>query len=459
MPTAVSEPADEPHPATALTWLETVDVEESTRPADLNAVTMIETGPDLLTDLSRRPAALSARWLAPVGTLAVAVVAYAVTMLAWPLHSVSPEITSAPLTTTPSTVAEIAWPAAGSAAVGIEGVSSAASTADTAPIASITKVVSSLMVLDRLPLQPGEQGPEFSFTYGDSVEYWNYLRNNESALDVPVDGVLTEYQILQGTLLGSANNYIDRLARELWGSDAEFRRAAEDWLAERGLSDITIVNPSGIDAGNTATPEALLRLGELAMKNPVFAEIVGSAGAEIPGAGWVENTNGILADAGVVGIKTGTLDGWSLLTAKDITVGETTVHLFASVLNQANDDERLAVTRSVLAQVEQALTTLSPSVAAGTVVGEVTTIWGEKVDIVSDADATVVLWNGTAATAVVEFALDEDDRASGDQVGTLTVTGPLDAATVDISLSGEIAGPSPWWRLTHPLELLGVDGS
>src|SRR5690606_27954228 len=134
-------------------------------------------------------------------------------------------------------------------------------------------------------------------------------------------------QLLQGTLLGSANNYIDHLAREIWGSDEQFARAAEVWLAERGLSDIRIVTPSGFDEGNVATPEALLRLGERAMQNPVFAEIVGQTGAEIPGAGWVENTNGMLADPGVVGIKTGSLVGYNLLTAKDVPVGDTTVRL------------------------------------------------------------------------------------------------------------------------------------
>jgi len=455
-PAASAEWADADRPATALTWLETADVEESTRPADLNAVTMPAGGADLLADARLRPAALRGRWLAPLGTLLAFVVAYSVTMLLWPLDAVPPTVQAVELQTVPSEVAEIAWPAAGSAGVGIAGVSSSASTADAASIASVTKVVSSLMVLDRLPLQLGEQGPEYVFTYSDSIDYWDYRRADQSALDVPVDGVLTEYQLLQGTLLGSANNYIDRLVREIWGPDAQFARAAEVWLAERGLSGITIVTPSGFDERNIATPEALLRLGERAMQNPVFAEIVGSAGAEIPGAGWVENTNGMLADPGVVGIKTGTLVGWSLLTAKDITVGDTTIHLYASVLNQESNDERLAVARSLFSQIETALEALAPAVSAGTVVGEVSTVWGSAVDVVSDEDATVVLWNGATSTAAVTFALD-DEREAGDGIGTLTVNGPVDAVTVDVSLAEEISGPSPWWRLTHPLELLGID--
>lgn len=451
-----AEWADADRRATALAWLTLDDVEAGTRPPELNPIPMADPGPSLLADAKSRPAILNASWLVPMGTLAVATIGYAAVTLLWPLHELPPVVASASFDAVASSAAEISWPTAGTAGVGIAGISSASSTADAASIASVTKVVSSLMVLDRLPLQLGEQGPEYYFTYGDNVDYWNYRRADQSALDVPVGGVLTEYQLLQGTLLGSANNYIDYLARDLWGSDEQFAQAAETWLAERGLSDITIVTPSGFDERNVASPEALLRLGERAMQNPVFAEIVGTTGAEIPGAGWVENTNGMLADPGVVGIKTGTLVGWSLLTAKDVTIGDTTLHLYAAVLNQDDDEQRLAATRSLFSQVETALAEIAPAVPANTVVGGVTTPWGQSVDIVTDADATVLLWNGTAAETSVVFDLDEQ-RADGDAVGTLTVTGPVDAVTVDVVLADEIEGPSAWWRLTHPFELLGID--
>jgi D-alanyl-D-alanine carboxypeptidase (penicillin-binding protein 5/6) len=448
--------ADSERPATALGWLDTADVVDGTLPADLDAATRRADGDDVFTDARLRPAPLRARWLVPLGTLALCAAAYATTMLVWPLHAVPPVVQAVEFTTTPAAAAEIAWPAAGSAGVGIAGVSSIASTPNAASIASVTKVVTALMVLDRLPLKIGERGPEYAFTYADSVDYWDYRVSDQSALDVPVDGVLTEYQLLQGTLLGSANNSLDRLAREIWGSDAQFAAAAKTWLADRGLGDITVVTPSGFDARNTATPEALLRLGERAMQNPVFAEIVGTKQVDLPGAGVVTNTNGMLADAGVVGIKTGTLEeSWNLLTAKDISVGDTTVHLYAAVLGQTDDEGRLGATRSLFSQVEAALAAQAPSITAGTVVGRVETEWGTTVDIVADADATVALWNGATSTAAVAFALD-DQRAEGDDVGTLSVTGPVDATTVDISLAEEIADPSPWWRLTHPLELLGI---
>lgn len=458
---ALAEPArnaqwaDGTSSASALIWLDIDDVVDGTRSVDLDAITMHEAGPDLLATASLPSGALRT-WLPPVGTVAALAIAYSATMLLWPLNEVPPIVQAVELQTVAAEASTFTWPAVGSAGVSIAGMSSAASTADAAPIASLTKVVTSLMVLDELPLQPGETGPEFGFTYADTVDYWDYRRANQSALDVPVGGVLTEYQMLQGTLLGSANNYIDRLARDIWGSDREFAAAAERWLAERGLTDITVVTPSGFDEDNVATPEALLRLADRAMQNPVFAEIVGTASVELPGAGLVENTNGMLADPGVVGIKTGTLVGWSLLTAKDVTVNDTTVRLYASVLNQGDNDQRLAVTRSLFDGIEASLAAASPAVPAGTVVGTVSTPWGTRVDAVTDEDANAVLWNGAAATTNVVFDL--NDQRTG-EIGTLAVSGPVDAADISISLAEELAGPSPLWRLTHPLDLLGLDAA
>lgn len=449
--------ADASAPATALTWVDPslVAAESSTPEFDASAGTEDETG--LLRDAKLRPAIAGPGLLVPLGVLVGLVASYAGTTLLWPLHEVAPTVQAVEFTPVAAPTAALAWPAIGDGAVGIAGMTTAASTTAPVSIASITKVVSSLMVLDRLPLAPGEQGPEFAFTYADSIRYWDYRIANQSALDVPVGGVLTEYQLLQGTLLGSANNYIDRLASEIWGSDGEFAAAAEVWLGERGLSGITVVTPSGFDERNVATPEALVALGEMAMRNPVFAEIVGTRSVDLPGAGKVENTNGMLADPGVVGIKTGTLVGWNLLTAKDVAVGDSTVRLYAAALNQEDDEARLALTRALFAQTEAALQAQGPAVPAGTVVGRVVTAWGERVDVVAGEDADVVLWNGASATASTVFDLGEEREADG-TVGTLTTTGPVDSTETALVLDEDLDGPSPWWRLTHPLELFGISG-
>ena len=454
-PAAAQWADDEAH-ATALTWVEVETVAVTSPAPTFDQTSDVEPGVALMRGAKLRPAITRPGLLVPLGVLAGLAATYVGGTLLWPLHEVSPTVASAEFATVPAPAATVTWPAQGSAAVGIDGMTTSASIPDAVSIASITKVVSSLMVLDRMPLALGEQGPEFSFTYRDSLDYWSYRRSDQSALDVPVGGVLTEYQLLQGTLLGSANNYIDRLASEIWGSDQAFAEAASIWLRDRGLSGITIVTPSGFDERNVSTPESLVALGEYAMKNPVFAQIVGTKSVDLPGAGTVENTNGMLADPGVVGIKTGTLVGWNLLTAKDITVGDTTVHLFAAALNQDDNDQRLAATRSLFAEVEAALQAQEPAVPEGTVVGEVRTVWGEKIDVIADADADVILWNGAAAQATPDFTL-SSERDAGERIGTLTTAGPLNTTTTPLVLADDIDGPSPWWRLTHPLELLGLD--
>ncbi len=120
------------------------------------------------------------------------------------------------------------------------------------------------------------------------------------------------------------------------------------------------------------------------MADPVIAEIVATPAVELPGAGLVTNTNDLLADPGVVGIKTGTLDTWNLLSAKDIVVGETTVRVYSSVLGQPDDEARLAASRLLYSEVELGLQPV-PSVTEGTVAGRVTTVWGEDVAIVTTA--------------------------------------------------------------------------
>ncbi|WP_341977217.1 D-alanyl-D-alanine carboxypeptidase [Microbacterium sp. LTA6] len=453
--TAPARWADAGRGATALTWVDPATIANETRPGTLDGPIATANGASLLKGARLRSGFAQPQTLVPLGILAGLVTAYAGTTLLWPLHEIAPTVQAVEFEAASAPPASLTWPTQGSAAVGVEGVGAVASALDEAGIASITKVVSTLMVLDRLPLAVGEQGPEYSFTLQDSEDYWDYRIADQSSLDVPVGGTLTEFQMLQGILLGSANNYIDRLSDEIWGSERAFADAAEVWLRERGLEGITVVTPSGFDEGNTATPEALVKLAQLAMENPVFASIVGTKSVDIPGVGVVTNGNGMLADAGVVGIKTGTLEYYNLLTAKDVPVGDITVRLYAAVLGQNGDDERLAVTRTLFAEAEAALQTQKPTVPAGTVVGEVQTVWGESAKIVTDADAAVILWNAGTAEVTPELDLG-DTQAAGDVVGTLTATGPLNTAETKLTLADELAGPSPWWRLTHPLELFGI---
>ncbi|MFH8251303.1 D-alanyl-D-alanine carboxypeptidase family protein [Microbacterium sp. B2969] len=446
-------------PRVAFGWVdEGVVGTTSLVPADLRVATTpyVAVPADLLARPPRR-SPLRPGVLVPIAIIAALIGGYSATTLLWPLTAVTPTIEAVQVDSAPAPATTPAWPAQGSGAVAVAGFDGVVgSTADAAPIASITKVVTALLVLESQPLAVGEQGPEYRFTAADRVKYWGYRSRGESALDVPVGGTLTEYQLLEGMLIGSANNYADRLASNLWPSDAVYASAANGWLAAHGLNGIAVVEPTGFDARNTASAASLIPLAERALANPVIAEIVAKSEVDLPGAGHVTSTNGLLADPGVIGVKTGSLDTFNLLAAKNVTIGQTPVRLYAAVLGQPDDNGRIEATRALFTQLEAELQT-EPSVTAGTTVGVIDTEWGEHVEVKTVGDASVVLWNGAAGTVSTDLSLG-DHRDKGDDVGTLNVKGPLDSSTVDVVLAGDIEPPSAWWRLTHPLELFGLAG-
>jgi len=388
-------------------------------------------------------------------TLGVAGV-YAAATLLWPLWAVAPTVREVVPDGPTSPAAAVTWPTAGVGVAGIAGIDTIAESSTTPiPMASISKLVTVLMILDELPLAVGEQGPSFAFTSSDRETYEEYLANDESALDVPVDGSLTQFQMLQGILIGSAGNYTDRLAGSIWPTDQVFASAARSWLDQHGLPGISLAEPTGIDPANTADPASLVRLAELALANPVVAEIVRTPTVELPGAGEVTNTNDLLADPAVVGVKTGSLeDFYSLLAAKDITVGSTNVRIYAAALGQPSDEDRDQETARLLAEVAAEVST--PRVLpAGTLAGVVSTAWSATANIVTDADAAVTLWNGASGAVTTNLDLG-DARTADAPVGQVLVRGALDAATVGVHLTADIPDPDAWWRLTHPLQLWGL---
>ena len=412
--------------------------------------------PDSLDLLQDQPRGRGlGRVIIPAVVLASLAASYVGATLLFPLTNLAPTVTKTPVSVTAAAPALPSWPIEGSAGVGVQRIGSVSSTFEQESMASITKVITAMVILEALPLNPGEQGPEYYFTQNDSNLYWDYLRNDESALDVPVDGTLTEYQLLQGILMGSAGNYTDYLAEQIWNSDEEYAAAAMEWLNRNGITGITVVEPTGINPDNAAIPGSLSRLAEVALQHPVFAEIVATPVAEIPGnAEPVANTNDLLADAGVIGVKTGSLEGFNLLTAKDVTIDGTTVRLTASVINQADPQTRDAESRRLLADLEVALAPTN-AVPGGTAVGNVATVWGAQAELRTATDSTLILWNGATGTTASTLELG-DEWEKGEKAGSVTVTGPLNERVVDVVLASDLPGPSAWWRLTHPLELWGL---
>lgn len=411
------------------------------------------------------------RWVgavfAPIVTAIVLAVVYVVAFSVWPLDNVAPTIAEAETDTPVAPPLELPWPTAGQGAIMLEGsdeiLTSATEEAPLAagPMASLTKVITVMTFLERQPLAPGEDGPSYEFGYLDQQEADALRWANESALDVPVEGELTYRQLLEGILMGSAGNYANKLVDQLWDYDRDsYQTDANAWLQENGLENTLVVDATGINPANQSTAEDMVRIAQLAMQDPTVAEIVGQDSVDLPGAGFVENSNPLLGQNGVVGIKTGHLDEWdivsyNLMTAADVALGESdeTQRVYAAIMGQPNEDAQAQTTADVLQAVSDALQPVD-AMAEDTTVATVTTPWGARTDIVTDDTASLTLWDGETADVQIDYDIDLGDSA-GDEVGTVTVSGQFGSDEVTLIATDDLPRPSLEWRLTHPLELLG----
>lgn len=340
--------------------------------------------------------------------------------------------------------------------VGTDGILASSGGNAPRPIASITKLVTALVVLEAKPLGAKDAGPTIRFSKANADLYDRYYVMNATVQPMKTGSTLSERSALEMMLVVSATNYADAVSTWAFGSAAGFRSATKAWLAAKGLTGTTIVEPTGIDARNTSTPSDLIAIGKLALANPTLAEIVRKPNLDVPGFNALPNTNELLGIDGVTGIKTGTLEeaGACLLFSATLHVGTPSPVVLVGVVLGGSDH----------GSVNVAVQELIASITAGfhdtqlTVVekklGSYTTPWGDHADIVTDSWATVLTWSDAPITAAVTTKR-VATAADGAGVGELVFTAGKSTVTVPLVLKGAITGPDAWWRLTHPAELLG----
>ena len=83
------------------------------------------------------------------------------------------------------------------------------------------------------------------------------------------------------------------------------------------MTSTSYTDPSGLDPSTTSTAADQVRLGMAAMQVPALAAITAESTAVVPVAGVIRNTNALLGQDGIVGLKTGSTQaaGGCLLVA------------------------------------------------------------------------------------------------------------------------------------------------
>lgn len=345
-----------------------------------------------------------------------------------------------------------AWPEDGSAAIGMDGYVKANYNGDAiAPTASIAKVITALMVLDAKPLRLGEVGETITITAQDAALYEHARSTGQSNLSVSEGQTITEYQALQGMMMVSSNNLAYTLAAWAFGSQDDYIVAANNWLAQNGLTDTKVNDASGFSPNTVSTANELVRLAMIANDNDVLREIFSTKTAQFPGVGEIKNTNLLLDIDGIYGLKTGYTPeaGNNLLFMSEVKVNGVTKSIAGVVLGQKegqlNDAVRALNTssRDGIGEV-----VIFPQ---GTLVGTINSGWGDQTEVVLSSPLSMIGWKDDLANGR-EISITIDDGISPGGTAAGSTVGKIKSGSAEVSLitKGAISEPALMWRITHP---------
>jgi D-alanyl-D-alanine carboxypeptidase (penicillin-binding protein 5/6) len=397
------------------------------------------------------------RWWLATLLILVLIGGYGTWALRRPLPAIPPVQTSA-VEQAKAADGTLAWPAAGQSAAGIAG-SPILQTHDpqtSLPTASTAKLITALSVLRQKPLDTNQQGPLITLGSSDVALYNSYATKQGSVVKVVAGEQISEYQMLQAILLPSANNMADSLAIWAFGSLNAYTSYANSYVSQLGLNATHIgSDASGFAPDTTSSAHDLVKLGEIAMQDPVLAQIVGQPAASgLPIVNNVKNVNSLLGTGNIIGVKTGNTDqaGGVFVAAARTTVNNKQVTVVTAVLGSPN---LFTAMKDSLALIQSAQDNFKPVtvVTAGTVAGSYKLPWGGSVQAIADQDLGLDTWAGSKVTAKTKLQSISISSSAGQIVGSLTVqkSALTGQKSVAIKLMNGPAKPSISWRLLHPL--------
>jgi D-alanyl-D-alanine carboxypeptidase (penicillin-binding protein 5/6) len=349
------------------------------------------------------------------------------------------------------------WPGSGQAAIGTTAFGTLATHGQqtATPIASVAKVMAALSILKKHPFSGDSSGATITLTQKDVDIYNAYVAKDGSVALVAAGEQLSEYQALQALLLPSANNMADTLANWAFGSVEAYATYANDYAARLGLTQTHFVDASGYEPGTVSSASDLVKLGTLALKNEVIANIVKQRSAVLPVAGTVYNVNNLIGRNGFIGIKTGNTDqaGGCLLFASTHTVGSQKFVIVGAILGEANLSRALQSSAKLMDSAKR-LFAMQTLASKGTTVATYRTPWGESSEVKLDDTLEAVSWNNGRIQQFSQFDTVRLPAATGQTVGKYIAvsTSTQNRDSVPMVLTNDIKGPSLWWRLLHPVK-------
>jgi D-alanyl-D-alanine carboxypeptidase (penicillin-binding protein 5/6) len=310
-------------------------------------------------------------------------------------------------------------------------------------------------VLDAHPLAGDERGPTITYDAVDVALQDAAFAENAPIAPVRTGATTTQRDLIEYALVDSAANAATSLARWAFGDQDAYVAAANAWLQREGLLGTTVADAAGLDARTVSTAADLVAIGERIVADPVTLSAIQMPSVSIPGIGTAPNTNRILGQHDIDGGKTGTLVVWGrnlFVTAERVIDGvprRVVVVIMGTIQATVTDEAAIALLETVFANVQQ-----RELLPAGALVGTYEAPWGSSVEATTTETIVGTTWGATVPEVDVELAsLPTEGHRT--EVGTVTSPSASETVTVLVEPSGRIAAPDLWWRLTHPLDVLG----
>ncbi|HEV2013759.1 MAG TPA: D-alanyl-D-alanine carboxypeptidase [Candidatus Dormibacteraeota bacterium] len=340
----------------------------------------------------------------------------------------------------------------GSAAVAVDGLGTVGTFGPqtAVPLASTAKIMTGFLILERHPLRLTEQGPMLSVTAADVASYQAEKAQGQSVFLVAAGEQLSEYQAIQALLIPSGNNIAELLAA--WDSNSvpAFVDKMNARAAELGLSHTHYADVSGVSAESIGSPGDLIAMAEVAMRNPVFAEIVSQPEATLPLAGRVFNVDAAVGQDGIVGVKTGFSGpaGACFVFAADVTADRQPARIVGALMGLPTLDDAFTTARNLIRAVSPALH-YRPILSTLQVIGEYRAPWGDTATVFAEQDVNWVVYDGMTLHMRADLVRLKAPLPSGASAGIVSLQVGERMTQLPLTTTEPIFEPDIFWRLTQ----------
>lgn len=352
------------------------------------------------------------------------------------------------------------WPDDGIAAIGAVGYGVLADDGHSdqvVPIASIAKLFLALALQQERPIEEGQQGETIVFDQADAARFASTIEEDGSSYPIEAGDRLTQQEALQALLIPSANNVADSLVAWGFGSEAGYLDYVSDMNEQLGLEQTVIADASGMSPASVSTPRELIAVAEAVLADPVLAEIIAQPQLVIDESlGPVFNTNQLLSEQFVLGVKTGTTDeaGANLIFSANYPLTEDISETIIGVtLGQSERDVNTEVSSQLLISSFEIFGFIEV-VEENTVVATYDVPWGDDVEVITNGGITAAGWLGQAYEPEADIDVLMPPIDLSQEVGALAVVAGSRTSEVPIVSTGVVGEPSFWWSYRNVMQEL-----